>query len=61
MGYICLIQLEISDDIEINVVLSLEKFNELCNDLFDKAMVYVDRALNRAKLPPDQLDYVVEI
>ena len=42
-------------------MLPLGKFNELCNDLFDKAMVYVDRALNRAKLSLDQLDYVVEV
>ena len=42
-------------------MLSSEKFNELCNDLFNKAMVYVDRALNMAQLSPDQLDYVVEV
>ena len=56
-----LIQLDINDNLDLNVTLTKEKFNELCSDLFDKAMVYVDRALNMAKLSPNQLDYVVKV
>ena len=54
-----LIQLDINDDVAINIELSIEKFNDLCSDLFDRAMVYVDRALNMARISADQLDYVV--
>ena len=54
-----LIQLDINDDLDLNVTLTKEKFNELCNDLFDKAMVYVDKALNTARISADQLNYVV--
>ncbi|PAV74980.1 hypothetical protein WR25_10188 [Diploscapter pachys] len=32
------IHLDINDDVAINVQLSREKFNELCSDLFDRAM-----------------------
>ena len=55
-----LIQLDINDDVAINVQLSIEKFNELCRDLFDKAMTLVDRAINdMARISSNQLNYVV--
>ncbi|PAV71100.1 hypothetical protein WR25_11289 [Diploscapter pachys] len=39
--------------------LSIEKFNDLCSDLFDKAITLVDRATNTARISADQLDYVI--
>ncbi|PAV60072.1 hypothetical protein WR25_19558 [Diploscapter pachys] len=53
------IHLDINDDLEINVILAKEKFNELCSDLFERAMMFVDRALNMAKLSPEKIDYVI--
>ena len=37
----------------------MEKFNELCSDLFDKAMTLVDRAIKMARISSNQLNYVV--
>ncbi|PAV63842.1 hypothetical protein WR25_03250 [Diploscapter pachys] len=52
-------ELDINDDLEISVQLSIEKFNNLCSDLFDKAMTLVDRATNTARISADQLNYVI--
>ncbi|PAV59104.1 hypothetical protein WR25_10794 [Diploscapter pachys] len=53
------IHLDINDDLEINVRLTKEKFNELCSDLFERAMTFVDRALNMAQLTPEKIDHVI--
>ena len=56
-----LVQLDINDDLDLNVTLTNEKFNELCGDLFDKAMTLVDRAINMARISPNQLNYAVRV
>ena len=53
------LQLEIDDDNEIRVALTREKLNELCIDLFEEAVRYVDRVLDMIKLTVDQIDHVV--
>ena len=53
--------MEINNDLEINVLLTKEKLNELCSDLFERAMIFVDRALDMAKLSPEKIDHVVKI
>ena len=53
--------MEINNDLEINVLLTKEKLNELCSDLFERAMIFVDRALNMAQLSPEKIDYVVKV
>ncbi|PAV74933.1 hypothetical protein WR25_14159 [Diploscapter pachys] len=53
------VHLDINDDLEINVRLTKEKFNELCSDLFERAMTFVDRALNTAQLSPEKIDHVI--
>ncbi|PAV60479.1 hypothetical protein WR25_10604 [Diploscapter pachys] len=53
------VHLDINDEYEIHVKLTKEKFNGLCSDLFEKAMIFVDRALNMAKLSPEKIDNVI--
>ena len=51
-------QLDINDK-SVNVEISRSNFNELCKDLFDKAMEMVERALRTAKISAEQINYVV--
>ena len=37
----------------------MEKFNELCSDLFDRAMSFIDYALNTAQLSVEDINHVV--
>ena len=53
------IQLEISGDRELNVGITKEKFNELCSDLFDRAMSFIDYALSTAQLSVEDINHVV--
>ncbi|PAV80124.1 hypothetical protein WR25_24736 [Diploscapter pachys] len=53
------VHLDINDNLEINVKLTKEKLHELCSDLFEKAMIFVDRALNMAQLSPEKIDHVI--
>ncbi|PAV64687.1 hypothetical protein WR25_17880 [Diploscapter pachys] len=53
------VHLDINDDLEMNVRLTKEKFHELCSDLFEKAMILVDRALNMAQLSPEKIGHVI--
>ena len=53
------IQLEISGDRELNVGITKEKFNELCSDLFDRAMSFIDYALSTARLSVEDINHVV--
>ncbi|PAV91031.1 hypothetical protein WR25_25709 [Diploscapter pachys] len=52
------VHLDINDDLEMNVRLTKEKFNGLYSDLFERAMIFVDRALNMAQLSPEKIDHV---
>ncbi|PAV82984.1 hypothetical protein WR25_01883 isoform D [Diploscapter pachys] len=47
------------DDTPINVRLTQEKLNELCNDIFAKITDIVDRAINMADLKKEDINYVV--
>ena len=51
--------MDINDEREVNVELTKVKFNELCNELFNKSMELVDIGLNTAQISPEQLDHVV--
>ena len=53
--------MDINDVYELNVRLTKEKFDELCSDLFERAMIFVDRALNMAQLSPEKIDHVVKM
>ena len=51
--------MDIDSEREVNVELTKVKFNELCNELFNKSMELVDIGLNTAQVSPEQLDHVV--
>ena len=51
--------MDINDEREVNVELTKIKFNELCNELFNKSMELVDKGLNTARISSEQLDHVV--
>ena len=51
--------MDINDEREVSVELTKAKFNELCNELFNKSMELVDKGLNTARISPEQLDHVV--
>ena len=48
-----------STNISVNVKISRTNFNQLCEDLFDKAMEMVERALRTARISAEQIDNVV--
>lgn len=53
--------MDISGDLELNVNLTKEKLYEICSDIFDKAMIFVERALDTAQLTSNQIEHVVKI
>ena len=56
-----ILQLDINDDISVNVEISRSNFNQLCEDLFDKAMRMVEKALRTAQISAEQIDNVVSL
>ncbi|PAV72997.1 hypothetical protein WR25_13422, partial [Diploscapter pachys] len=53
------VRLDINDDTNVNVEISRSNFNQLCQDLFDKAMEMVEKALRTAKISAEQIDNVI--
>ena len=53
-----ILQLDINDT-DVNVKISQSNFNQFCEDLFDKAMKMVEKALRTAKISAEQIDNVV--
>ncbi|PAV81547.1 hypothetical protein WR25_10230 [Diploscapter pachys] len=53
------VKLDINYNTEINVKISRSNFNQLCKDLFDKAMRMVERALRTAQISAEQINYVI--
>ncbi|PAV87208.1 hypothetical protein WR25_24173 [Diploscapter pachys] len=48
-----------STNISVNVEISRSNFNQLCEDLFDKVMEIVEKALRNAKIATEQIDNVI--
>ncbi|PAV84163.1 hypothetical protein WR25_17167 [Diploscapter pachys] len=53
------IHLDINDDLDLNVELTRDKFNELCGELFRKTVQIVDVAMNSGQLTDNQIDSVI--
>ncbi|PAV73996.1 hypothetical protein WR25_00483 [Diploscapter pachys] len=53
------VNLDINDNTSVNVKISRSKFNQLCKDLFDKAMRMVEKALRTAQISAEQIDNVI--
>lgn len=51
--------MDINDDQEVNALLTKNKLNELCVELYDKAIKLVDRGLNTARIKANQITFVV--
>ena len=52
-------QLDINENTIVNMEISQSNFNQLCEDLFDKAMRMVEKALRTAQISAEQIDNVV--
>ncbi|PAV62768.1 hypothetical protein WR25_26968 [Diploscapter pachys] len=48
-----------SNDTDVNVEISRSNFNQLCQDLFDRAMKMVERGLRTAQISTEQIDNVI--
>ncbi|PAV82159.1 hypothetical protein WR25_19251 [Diploscapter pachys] len=53
------IHIDINDELDLNVAMTSNKLNELCNELYNKAMHQVDNVLNTAQLKASQIDHVI--
>ncbi|PAV65015.1 hypothetical protein WR25_08342 [Diploscapter pachys] len=53
------VKLDINGDTSVNVEISRSNFNQLCEDLFDKAMKMVELALRTAQILTEQIDNVI--
>jgi len=51
--------LYINGNTSVNVKISRSDFNQLCEELFDKAMRMVERALRTAQISAKEIDNVV--
>ena len=51
--------MEINDDVNLKVPLTKSQLNQLCSDLFTRAIQQVDSALNTAQMTSNDIDYVV--
>ena len=51
--------MEINDEVSLKVPLTKSQLNQLCSDLFTKAIHQVDLALNTAQMTSNDIDYVV--
>ena len=51
--------MEINDEVNLKVPLTKSQLNQLCSDLFTKAIHQVDLALNTAQMTSNDIDYVV--
>ena len=54
-------QLDINENTIVNMEISQSNFNQLCEDLFDKAMRMVEKALRNAQISAEQIDNVVNL
>ncbi|PAV75304.1 hypothetical protein WR25_18476 [Diploscapter pachys] len=57
----CNVNLDINDDTIVDVKISRSNFNQLCEDLFDKAMEMVEKALRTAQISAEQIDNVTRL
>ncbi|PAV86758.1 hypothetical protein WR25_17124 [Diploscapter pachys] len=55
----CNVKLDINGNTSVNVKISRSNFNQLCEDLFDKAMEMVDKALRTAQISAEQIGNVI--
>ncbi|PAV65825.1 hypothetical protein WR25_13502 [Diploscapter pachys] len=53
------ILMEINDEVNLKVPLTKSQLNQLCSDLFTKAIRQVDLALNTAQMTSNDIDYVI--
>ena len=51
--------MEINDEVNLKVTLTKFQLNQLCSDLFTRAIQQVDSALNTAQMTSNDIDYVV--
>ena len=51
--------MEINDDVNLKVPLTKLQLNQLCSDLFIRAIQQVDLALNTAQMKTEDINYVV--
>ncbi|PAV56321.1 hypothetical protein WR25_19419 isoform A [Diploscapter pachys] len=53
------IHMDIKDELEVNVELTRERFQELCHENFQRTIYYVLRAISSAGLKVTQIDHVI--
>ena len=53
------LQIDINDELDLNVAMTSNKLNELCKELYDRALKQVDSVLYTAQLEESQIDHVV--
>ena len=51
--------MEINDEVSLKVPLTKSQLNQLCSDLFTRAIHQVDSALNTAQMTSNDINYVV--
>ena len=51
--------MEINDEVNLKVPLTKSQLNQLCSDLFTRAIQQVDSALNTAQMTSNDINYVV--
>ena len=51
--------MEINDEVDLEVPLTKSQLNQLCSDLFIRAIHQVDSVLNTAQMTSNDIDYVV--
>ena len=51
--------MEINDEVDLKVPLTKSQLNQLCSDLFTKAIHQVDLALNTAQMMKEDINFVV--
>ena len=49
----------LQDEEDFNIIITREKFEELCGDLFQKCKVSLENALQDAKMSKDNIDKVI--
>ena len=54
-------QINVSDNISVNMKILRSNFNQLCEELFDKVMKMVEKALRTAQISAEQIDNVVNL
>ena len=51
--------MEINDKVNLKVPLKKSQLNQLCSDLFNKAIHQVDSVLNTAQMKKEDINFVV--